>query len=405
MNFKTAFFFSLFFFTVWGLKAQTSLDYCNDRIRTGAERTESYVPYLKGKRVAILGNLSTVIKKEHLVDSLLKLGVKIVKIFGPEHGFRGNASNGTEVSDEVDTKTGIPIISLYGSKRKPSATDLADVDVFIFDVQDMGVRFYTNINTLRDIMEACAEQGKELLILDRPNPNAYLIDGPILDMKHRSGIGQFPVPIAHGMTIAEFAQMINGEGWMSTANKCKLKIIPVEGYAHHMLYRLPVSPSPNLNTEQSILLYPSTCLFEGVKVNHGRGTDYPFTVIGSPAYKGIYSFSFTPVSKKGMSERPLFMNEKCYGLDLRGYDLHSLVKRKKLNLAWIMELYEKSPEKNKFFDRSFSDQIGGFENLSGVDDLRLQIERGASEKEIRASWADGLAKYKLMRKKYTIYED
>lgn len=407
MNFRIVFFLNscLLFLLIPELNAQRALDYCNDRIRTGAERTEHYVPYLKGKRVAILGNPSTVVKNKHLVDTLLTMGVNIVKIFGPEHGFRGNASNGTEVGDEVDPQTNIPIISLYGNKRKPSGKDLADVDVFIFDVQDMGVRFYTNINTLRDIMEACAEHGKEMLILDRPNPNAYLIDGPILDEKHKSGIGQFPVPIAHGMTIAEFAQMINGEGWMSSAKKCKLKIIPVENYAHHMLYRLPVSPSPNLNTEQSILLYPSTCLFEGVKVNHGRGTDYPFTIIGSPAYKGIYSFSFTPVSKKGMSERPLFMNELCYGLDLRSYDVQKLVDSKRLNLSWIIELYQKSPEKDKFFDNSFSDQIGRFENLSGVDDLRQQIERGVSEKEIRASWAPGLTAYKKMRTKYVIYKD
>ncbi|MDR2282252.1 MAG: DUF1343 domain-containing protein [Sphingobacterium sp.] len=407
MNVRIVFFLNccLLFLVIPRLNAQRALDYCNDRIRTGAEQTERYVPYLKGKRVAILGNPSTVIKDKHLVDSLLTLGVNIVKVFGPEHGFRGNASNGTEVGDEVDPQTNIPIISLYGSKRKPSGKDLANVDVFIFDVQDMGVRFYTNINTLRDIMEACAEHDKELLILDRPNPNAYLIDGPILDEKHKSGIGQFPVPIAHGMTTAEFAQMINGEGWMESAKKCRLKIIPIANYAHHMLYKLPVNPSPNLNTEQSILLYPSTCLFEGVKVNHGRGTDYPFTVIGSPAYKGIYSFSFTPVSKKGMSERPLFMNETCYGLDLRSYDVQKLVDSKKLNLSWIMELYQKSPEKSKFFDNSFSDQIGRFENLSGVDDLRQQIERGASEKEIRASWAPGLAAYKKMRAKYVIYKD
>ncbi|ERJ59405.1 exo-beta-N-acetylmuramidase NamZ family protein [Sphingobacterium paucimobilis] len=402
---KTLLSIFLIFAGTAALKAQQALDYCNNRIRTGAQQTERYVPYLMGKRVAILGNPSTVIGEKHLVDSLLTLGVDIVKIFGPEHGFRGNASNGTEVGDEVDAQTNIPIISLYGNKKKPSAEDLSDVDIFIFDVQDMGVRFYTNINTLRDIMEACADHDKEMLILDRPNPNAYLIDGPILENKHKSGIGQFPVPIAHGMTTAEFAQMINGEGWMTTKKKCKLKIIPVESYAHHMLYKLPVSPSPNLNTEQSILLYPSTCLFEGVKVNHGRGTDFPFTIIGSPAYKGIYDFSFTPVSKKGMSEKPLFMNEVCYGLDLRSYDVRELIKSKQLNLSWIIELYRKSPEKDKFFDRSFSDQIGKFENLSGADALRQQIEKGVSEKQIRASWAKGLTDYKKMRTKYVIYED
>ncbi|RKE46824.1 exo-beta-N-acetylmuramidase NamZ family protein [Sphingobacterium detergens] len=400
---KIVFVFISLFFSVVAVRAQDRMNYCNDQIQTGAERTEQYIPYLNGKRVAILGNPSTVIKKKHLVDSLLARGIKIVKIFGPEHGFRGNASNGTKVRDEVDPATKIPVISLYGSKKKPSAKDLKDIDVFIFDVQDMGVRFYTNINTLRDIMEACAENEKELLILDRPNPNAYLVDGPILDMKYKSGIGQFPVPIAHGMTIAEFAQMINGEGWMATTKKCKLKIIPVAAYNHQMLYKLPVNPSPNLNTEQSILLYPSTCLFEGVKINHGRGTDYPFTVFGSPTYKGVYRFSFTPVSKKGMSETPLFMNEACYGLDLREYDLQKLVDSKKINLSWMQELYRNSPEKDKFFDQSFSKQIGSIEKLVGVDSFRRQITEGVSEDEIRKSWEPGLTLYKEMRKKYLIY--
>jgi len=395
--------FILLFFSFIAVWAQDRIKYCNDYIQTGAERTEQYIPYLNGKRVAILGNPSTVIKKKHLVDSLLAREIKIVKIFGPEHGFRGNASNGTKVGDEVDPTTKIPVISLYGNKKKPSAKDLKDIDVFIFDVQDMGVRFYTNINTLRDIMEACAENDKELLILDRPNPNAYLVDGPILDMKHKSGIGQFPVPIAHGMTIAEFAQMINGEGWMATTKKCKLKIIPVAGYNHQMLYKLPVNPSPNLNTEQSILLYPSTCLFEGVKINHGRGTDYPFTVFGSPVYKGAYRFSFTPVSKKGMSETPLFMDEECFGLDLREYDLQKLVDSKKINLSWMQELYRNSPEKDKFFDQSFSKQIGSIEKLVGVDSFRRQIAEGISEEEIRKSWEPGLTHYKEMRKKYLIY--
>ena len=400
---KIVFVFLSLFFSVVAVRAQDRMNYCNDYIQTGAERTEQYIPYLNGKRVAILGNPSTVIKKKHLVDSLLAREIKIVKIFGPEHGFRGNASNGTKVGDEVDPTTKIPVISLYGNKKKPSAKDLKDIDVFIFDVQDMGVRFYTNINTLRDIMEACAENEKELLILDRPNPNAYLVDGPILDMKHKSGIGQFPVPIAHGMTIAEFAQMINGEGWMATTKKCKLKIIPVAGYNHQMLYKLPVNPSPNLNTEQSILLYPSTCLFEGVKINHGRGTDYPFTVFGSPVYKGAYRFSFTPVSKKGMSETPLFMDEECFGLDLREYDLQKLVDSKKINLSWMQELYRNSPEKDKFFDQSFSKQIGSIEKLVGVDSFRRQIAEGISEEEIRKSWEPGLTHYKEMRKKYLIY--
>ena len=247
---------------------------------------------------------------------------------------------------------------------------MADVDVLIYDVQDLGVRFYTYINVLRDIMEACAENNIELMILDRPNPNAYLIDGPILDMKHKSGIGQFPLPVAHGLTTAEFAQMVKGEGWMSNADQLSLKVVPIANYAHHMMYKLPVNPSPNLNTEQSILLYPSTCLFEGVKINHGRGTDYPFVILGGPNYKGVYDFSFVPESKKGMSETPLFMGETCYGIDLRNYDLQQLEKKKKLNLAWLLELYANSNEKDAFFDQAFSKQIGSIEKLIGVDAFR-----------------------------------
>jgi uncharacterized protein YbbC (DUF1343 family) len=274
------------------------------KIMTGADQTSKYLPYLKGKRVGILANQTTIIGKKHLVDSLSSIGINIVKVFGPEHGFRGNASNGTHVADEKDPATGIKIISLYGAKRKPSKEDLADVDIMIYDIQDVGCRFYTNINTLRDIMEACGEHNKPLLILDRPNPNGYLVDGPILDMKYKSGIGQFPIPIAHGMTIGEFAQMVNGEGW-AAGKPCKLIIIPVLNYSHDMSYTLPVKPSPNLNTQQSIMLYPSTCLFEGTILNHGRGTYFPFTIFGAPALKGIsIRFSYTPVSIKGMSETP-----------------------------------------------------------------------------------------------------
>jgi uncharacterized protein YbbC (DUF1343 family) len=269
------------------------------KIITGAEQPNEYLPYLKGKRVGILANQTTITGDKHLVDFLLSKGINVVKVFGPEHGFRGNASAGTKVEDEKDPATGIKTISLYGSKRKPTREDMADIDVMIYDVQDVGVRFYTNINVLRDVMESCAEFKKELLVLDRPNPNGYLIDGPILDMSLASGIGQFPVPIAHGMTIAEFAQMINGEGWMSNKAVCPLKIVKMRNYRHDMEYVLPVKPSPNLNTQQSIMLYPSTCLFEGTVLNHGRGTQSPFAVFGSPLLKGIYSFSFTPVSIPG----------------------------------------------------------------------------------------------------------
>ena len=372
-------------------------------ILTGAEQTEKYIDLLKGKRVAVLANPTTVIGKKHLVDSLIKRGVQIVKVFGPEHGFRGNASNGAKVADERDSATGIQIISLYGSKRKPSAADLADVDIVIFDIQDVGCRFYTYINVLRDVMESCAEHRKPLLILDRPNPNGYLVDGPVLDMKLKSGIGQFPIPIAHGMTIGEFAQMINGEGWMANKAQCSLQVITVKNYRHDMPYVLPIPPSPNLNTAQSILLYPSTCLFEGTSLNHGRGTYFAFTIMGSPLLKGKYDFSYTPVSLKGMSEAPLYMNEVCYGMDLRQYNTDLLRKSGKINIQWMMELYRNYPKKEAFFDRTISKQIGNIDYLSGDTAFKKQIMAGVPEKEIRASWEPKLGAYKQMRKKYLLY--
>lgn len=372
-------------------------------IRTGAEQTERYLPYLKGKRIGILGNQTSVIGKTHLVDSLRSLGVDIVKVFGPEHGFRGKASAGVRVKDETDSATGIPIISLYGSKRKPSKEDLANVDLMLYDIQDVGCRFYTNINALANLMEACAENNKELLILDRPNPNGYFVDGPVLDMKLKSGIGQFPIPITHGMTIGEFAQMINGEGWLPNQLKCTIKIIPVDHYTHDMPYTLPVKPSPNLNTQQSILLYPSTCLFEGTILNHGRGTYYPFTVLGSPDLKGKYRFSYTPVSIRGMSETPLYMNQLCYGLDLRSYDTEKLRKEKRINLQWMKELYKAYPYKEKFFDYKQSKEIGNIDFRTGDSRFKQQIINDVPDEEIRKSWEPGLSNYKKMRKKYLLY--
>lgn len=372
-------------------------------IITGAEQTQLYLPILANKRVAILANPTTIVGNKHLVDSLLSLGVQVVKVFGPEHGFRGNASNGTHVSDEKDAQTGLPVLSLYGAKRKPSAADLADVDMVIFDIQDVGCRFYTYINVLRDVMEGCADNHKELLILDRPNPNGYLVDGPVLDMRFKSGIGQFPIPIAHGTTIAEFAQMINGEKWLPDNKQCKLRIIPVKNYRHNMEYTLPVKPSPNLNTQQSILLYPSTCLFEGTALNHGRGTQFPFTVLGSPSLKGKYSFSYMPVSIPGMSESPLYKNELCYGLDLRNYDVQRLRKTGRINVDWMLELYKAFPQKEKFFDRTQSNQIGNIDGLAGVAEFKQQIIAGKSPAEIYQSWEPALSAYKTMRKKYLLY--
>jgi uncharacterized protein YbbC (DUF1343 family) len=373
------------------------------QIIPGADQTDLYIPYLSGKRVAIMANPTSIIGHTHLVDSLLSRGVNIVRIFGPEHGFRGNASAGAKVEDERDPETGIPIVSLYGRKNKPTPEDLADVDVVIYDLQDVGCRFYTNINALARLMEACHENDKELIILDRPNPNGYLIDGPVLDMKYKSGIGMFPIPMAHGLTVGEFALMANGEGWLTNQVKCRLKIIPVANYTHDMPYTLPVSPSPNLNTQQAVLLYPSTCMFEGTYLNHGRGTYFPFTVLGSPELKGKYDFHFTPVSIKGMAETPLFMNQVCYGLDLRDYDTNLLRKSGKINLQWIIELYQAHPHKEKFFDSSLSNQMGTIEKLIGSGLFRQQIIDGVTEEEIRASWEPGLSQYKEMRKKYLLY--
>jgi uncharacterized protein YbbC (DUF1343 family) len=372
-------------------------------IKTGAEQTEKYLGYIKGKRIAILGNQTSVIGKTHLVDSLRSLGVRIVKVFGPEHGFRGNASAGVRVKDEVDSATRIPIISLYGAKRKPGKEDLSDVDLMVYDMQDVGCRFYTNINALADIMEACAENNKELLILDRPNPNGYFVDGPVLDMKLKSGIGIFPIPITHGMTIGEFAQMINGEGWLPRKLKCRIKIIPVANYTHDMPYTLPVKPSPNLNTQQAILLYPSTCLFEGTILNYGRGTYTPFTVIGAPALKGKYNFYFTPISIPGMSETPLYMNQVCYGMDLRNYDVDIFRKTKRINLQWMKELYKAYPDKEKFFDYKQSREIGNIDFRTGDSRLKQQIMDDVPDEEIYKSWEPGLSNYKKMRKKYLIY--
>lgn len=372
-------------------------------ILTGADQVSQYVPYLKGKRVGMVVNPTSIIGSKPSVDSLLGMGVKIVRIFGPEHGFRGNASNGEKVNDEVDVKTGIPIISLYGKNKKPLPEQLADIDVLIFDLQDVGCRFYTYINTLTHVMEGCAENGKELMILDRPNPNGYVVDGPILEDHLYSGIGMHKIPITHGMTLGEFAQMVNGEGWLPNKMTCKLRIVKVANYKHDMPYSIPVWPSPNLNSQQAILLYPSICLFEGTIVSQGRGTYTPFAVLGAPALKGKYSFSFKPVDIPGMKVNPLHENEDCYGLDLRKYDVDKLRKSKQINLGWLMELYKAYPDKARFFDSSQSKEMNNFDKLAGTENLKKQIIAGTSEAEIRRSWEPGLSTYKTMRKKYLLY--
>ncbi len=370
-----------------------------DKIITGADQTSLYIDYLKGKNIGMVINQTSVIGKNLTlsVDSLLRLGIAVKKIYGPEHGFRGNASNGADVSDSVDPKTGLPVISIYGNKHyKPTPEDLKGIDLMIFDIQDVGARFYTYLSTLQYVMEACAENNIELMIFDRPNPNGSYVDGPILDTAYHSFVGLNPIPIVHGLTIAEYALMLNGEGWLKNHVQCKLKIIKVANYNHNLSYRLPVNPSPNLNTQQSILLYPSTCLFEGTTFSLGRGTMFPFLQIGHPLLEGKYTYSFKPESISGMSEDPPQKNKVCYGIDLKNYDTNIIRNSGKINLTWLITLYKAFPDKEHFFNVYFT-------KLAGNKDLRKQIEDGKSEGEIRASWEPDLSNYKKMRKKYLLY--
>ncbi|MBD1394520.1 DUF1343 domain-containing protein [Mucilaginibacter sp. ZB1P21] len=368
-------------------------------ILTAAEQLPVYIDYLKGKSIGMMVNQTSIIgsKKTPLVDSLVKLGVGIKKIFGPEHGFRGNASDGAKIDDERDPVTGLPVISLYGKHYKPTPGDLKGINLMIFDIQDVGTRFYTYISSLHYLMEACAENNIELMILDRPNPNGVYIDGPILDTAYRSFVGMHTIPILHGMTIAEYAQMINGEGWLKNKVKCKLKIIKMANYSRDMVYNLPVNPSPNLNTDQSILLYPHICFFEGTKLSLGRGTMFPFQVIGGPLLKGKYDYSFKPVSIPGMSDDPPLKDQVCYGLNLKDYNTEIIKKTGRLNLAWLLGLYKAYPDKEHFF-------IPYFTKLAGNKILQQQIIDGKTEAEIRASWEPGLVKFKAIRSKYLLYK-
>lgn len=372
-------------------------------IITGADQTDKYLPYLKGKRIGLVANQTSIIGKQSSVDSLLKLGVNIVKVFGPEHGFRGNASNGAVVRDEKDAKTGLPIVSLYGRNEKPTKEQLADIDLMVFDIQDVGCRYYTIINTLEHVMQGCAENDKELLILDRPNPNGYLVDGPVMtNDKFKSAIGIHYTPMAHGMTIGEFARYLNGEGYLK--KPCKIKIIKVANYNHDMTYDLPVNPSPNLNTQQAVMLFPSLCMFEGTAINEGRGTYMPFTVLGAPALRGKYEFSYKPVSIAGMSESPRHKNAICYGLDLRKYDVNTLLETRQINLSWVIELYKAYPDKANFFAPGRPKQdVSAFDLRIGNDQLRKQIIANVSEADIRKSWEPGLQKFKTIRSKYLLY--
>jgi uncharacterized protein YbbC (DUF1343 family) len=369
-----------------------------NHIIPGADQTTLYLSLLKGKHIGMVVNQTSVIgaRLTPVVDSLLKLGIDIKRIFGPEHGFRGNTSNGTTVDDSTDPKTGLPVVSLYGKHYKPTPDDLRGLNLMIFDIQDVGARFYTYISTLHYVMEACAENNIELLILDRPNPNGYSIDGPVLDTSNRSFVGMHPVPITHGMTIGEYAQMINGEGWLKNAVKCMISIVKVTNYTHQSVYQLPVNPSPNLNTQQSIWLYPSLCLFEGTVLSVGRGTMQPFQQVGHPLLKGKYAYNFTPVSIAGMSEDPPQKNQVCYGIDLKNYETKALRLSGELNLSWLISLYKAFPDKTHFFTSYFT-------KLAGTKELQKQIEAGETEREIRQSWQPGLRHFKQVRQKYLLY--
>ena len=357
------------------------------QIKVAAERTKAYLPLLEDNKIAIVGNQTSMIKNTHLVDSLISLEVDVIKVFSPEHGFRGKADAGAKIEDGIDVKTGIPIISLYGKNKKPSSKQLENIDVLLFDIQDVGARFYTYISTLHYVMEAAGEHNIKVIILDRPNPNGHYIDGPIREDGFESFVGMHPIPIVHGMTIGEYAKMINAENWIS--NKCNLTVIEMENYNHDMHYNLPIKPSPNLPNSKSINLYPSLCLFEGTNISIGRGTDYPFQHFGAPYLESNYSF--TPKSGEG-SKYPKHKNIECFGTDLRFQDNYLT----NINLNWIINSYNNCPYKQKFFTNFF-------DKLAGTDKLRLQIIDGKTEKEIKGSWIEGLDEFKLTRKKYLLY--
>lgn len=368
----------------------------NNAISVGANQTEAYINHLKHKNIAIVGNQTSVIFKEdshiHLVDSLLKRNIAIEKVFAPEHGFRGKADAGERVKDGLDQKTGLPIVSLYGQHKKPTAEDLADIDLILFDIQDVGARFYTYISSLHYIMEAAAENNVEILVLDRPNPNGHYSDGPVLEKAYQSFVGMHPVPIVHGMTIGEYAQMINGEKWLSGEVQAQLKVIKIENYNRELEYSLPIKPSPNLPNDQAINLYPSLCFFEGTTVNAGRGTSNQFQVFGSPFLNSNdFNYSYTPVSNPG-AKYPKHENKECFGKDLTQYE-----KLTDINLEWLIEAYQNTSDQDQFFNNFFN-------KLAGNKTLQDQIKAGHSAEEIKASWQEDLQAYRKMRTQYLLYD-
>ncbi|SHM11340.1 Uncharacterized conserved protein YbbC, DUF1343 family [Flavobacterium xinjiangense] len=361
-----------------------------NRIKTGADNYTAYLPILKGKKIGIVTNQTGILSdKTHLVDFLLGKNIAVKTIFAPEHGFRGTADAGEHVFDGKDSKTGLPIISLYGENKKPKPEQLAGIDILVFDLQDVGARFYTYISSLHYIMEACAENNIPLLILDRPNPNITIIDGPVLEKEYASFVGMHPIPLLHGMTIGEYAKMINGEKWLKNRIQCKLTVIPCLNYNRKMDYSLPIKPSPNLPNDQAVNLYASLCLFEGTNVSVGRGTEKQFQIYGSP-YLPKSDFSFIPKPNLG-AQNPVYNGVLCYGEDLSTYP-----RVNQLELKWLIKAYNSTTDKSKFFNAFFT-------KLAGTKKLQLQIESGIAEKEIRESWKKGLLEFKVMRSKYLIY--
>lgn len=370
----------------WSSMAQTLIP--------GAERYSAYADLLEGQRVGLIANHSSLAEGRHLVDVLQERGVQLVRIFAPEHGFRGSAAAGAKIVDGVDEKSGLPVVSLYGNNRKPQPHQLEGIDVMLFDLQDVGTRFYTYISTMSLAMDACAEQNIPFIVLDRPNPNGHFVDGPVLEPEYASFVGMHPVPVVHGMTVGEYAAMVNGEGWLTNGQKAVLTVIRCEGYRHEMIIELPVKPSPNLPNAAAVALYPSLCFFEGTPLSIGRGTDFPFQVIGAPWMPNL-GFQFTPRSRDE-APQPKYRDQLCNGVDLRPFGEYYMPKYSAIYWVWLIEAYQMSDNKKDFFS-SF------FDRLAGTNRIRLAIEAGADAEALKALYADELEAFKQLRKRYLIY--
>ncbi len=369
------------------------------QVKNGADRLEELFPLLENKRISLVVNQTSLVQNVHLLDTLYNKGVHITQVFAPEHGFRGDADAGEFIKNGKDYRTQVPIISLYGKNKKPQPSQLQQTDIMIFDIQDVGARFYTYISTMFYVMQACAENNKELIILDRPNPCDY-VDGPVLDMKYKSFVGILPIPILHGCTIGELAQMINGEGWLGNNLQCPLKVITIEDWKHGQPYSLPVKPSPNLPNNQAIALYPSLCPFEGTSVSVGRGTDFPFQIIGSPTTKNL-KFRFMPHSMKGSDKHPLHQDAYCYGLNLSSEKNIP----KGFSLQYVIQFYNYFQNLTKHAEKEFFTRPHWFDLLMGTNQVRLDILKNKTEEQIRSAWQKKLNQYKEIRKKYLLYED